>query len=110
MAPKAFALFLAVNLFVLGTMPTDATTCPSNTLQLNLCANALNIVKLQVGSPVEPCCTLVQGLVAADAAACFCTIINGGGILGIPLISVPVDITLLLNGCGYSGSFSCPSY
>ncbi|CAN6245446.1 unnamed protein product [Urochloa humidicola] len=106
MAPKAFALFLAVNLFVLGTMPTDATTCPANTLQLTACANALNLISVQVGYTAQPCCSLVTGLVAADAAACLCTIIKGG-ILGIPLISVPVDISLVLNGCGYPGSFSC---
>ncbi|CAL4886244.1 unnamed protein product [Urochloa decumbens] len=107
MAPKALALFLAINLFVLGTMPADATTCPLNTLDVNVCVNALNLVQLYVGCPaVRPCCSLVQGLVAADAKACLCTVINGG-ILGIIPLTVPVDITLLLNSCGYSGTYSC---
>ncbi|CAN6232753.1 unnamed protein product [Urochloa humidicola] len=108
MAPKAFALFLAINLFVLGTMPTDATTCPLNTLQLAACVNALNLVTVTVGSPpVQPCCSLIPGLASAEVAACFCTIINGGGILGLPLLTVPVDISVVLNNCGYTNAFSC---
>ncbi|CAN6232755.1 unnamed protein product [Urochloa humidicola] len=103
MAPKAFALFLAVNLFVLGTMPTDATTCPLSTLQLGACASALNLVTVTVGSPpVEPCCSLIPGLASAEVAACFCTILH------LPILTaVPVDISVVVNNCGYSYAFSC---
>ncbi|CAL4967872.1 unnamed protein product [Urochloa decumbens] len=108
MAPKALALFLAINLFVLGMMPADATACTLNTLDVDLCVNALNLVKLYVGCPAVPqCCSLVQGLLAADAAACLCTVIKAPGILGVIPLTVPVDITLLVNSCGYSGSYSC---
>ncbi|CAL5020467.1 unnamed protein product [Urochloa decumbens] len=108
MAPKALALFLAINLFVLGMMPADATTCALNTVDVNLCVSALNLVELYVGCPaVRPCCSLVQGLVAADAAACLCTVIKGPGLLGVIPLTVPVDITLLVNSCGYTGTYSC---
>ncbi|CAL4967874.1 unnamed protein product [Urochloa decumbens] len=107
MAPKAFALFLAFNLLTLG-MPADAATCPRDTLQLAACVNALNIVKLQVGSPpVQPCCSLLQGLVDAEAAVCLCTVIKGNA-LGVQL-NVPVDLSLVLNNCGRDpNSFKCP--
>ncbi|CAN6232752.1 unnamed protein product [Urochloa humidicola] len=109
MAPKAFALFLAFNLLVLGTMPTtDAATCPLDALQLGACANALNLVDLKVGTPpVEPCCSLVAGLVDAEAAVCLCTVIKGD-VLGIRL-HIPVDLSLVLNNCGRDPtSFKCP--
>ncbi|CAN6226815.1 unnamed protein product [Urochloa humidicola] len=111
MAPKAFALFLAINLFVLGTMPTDAaTTCPLNSQYFDMCVNDLyNLEKGYFGIlPVEPCCRLVQGLVAADAAACFCSFINGDILIFLPLNIKDVDdVNNLLHGCGYSGAFSC---
>ncbi|CAN6273790.1 unnamed protein product [Urochloa humidicola] len=110
MAPKAFALFLAFNLLVLaGTMPTtDAATCPVDALRLGACANALNLVNLKVGTPpVEPCCSLVAGLIDAEAAICLCTVIKGDA-LGIPL-HIPVDLSLVLNNCGRDPtSFTCP--
>ncbi|CAN6238890.1 unnamed protein product [Urochloa humidicola] len=111
MAPtKAFALFLAFNLLVLGTMPTEtdaAGTCPRDALQLGACAKALGgLVDLKVGDPpVQPCCSLVAGLVDAEAAVCLCTVITGN-VLGIQL-NIPIDLSIVLNNCGRPGAFSC---
>ncbi|PWZ20622.1 proline-rich protein DC2.15 [Zea mays] len=116
MASKAFALFLAVNLVVLGvanactpncsgpsTTPTPTPSsfgrCPRDALKLGVCANVLGLIKAKVGAPpAEPCCPLLEGLVDLEAAACLCTAIKGN-ILGINL-NLPVDLSLILNYCG----------
>ncbi|XP_024993966.1 14 kDa proline-rich protein DC2.15-like [Cynara cardunculus var. scolymus] len=79
--------------------PSKAT-CPKDTLKLGVCANLLGgLVGVEVGSPpVKPCCTLIQGLVDIEAAACLCTAIKAN-VLGINL-NVPVSLSLLLNICG----------
>jgi hypothetical protein len=117
MASKAFTLFLAVNLVVLGVAsacapycptPTPSTPtptpssygeCPRDTLKLGVCANVLGLVKAQVGKPpAEPCCPLLEGLVDLEAAVCLCTAIKAN-ILGINL-NAPIDLSLILNYCG----------
>jgi hypothetical protein len=121
MASKAFALFLAVNLVVLGvasactpyggcptptpSTPTPTPTpgsfgrCPRDALKLGVCANVLGLIKAKVGAPPAlPCCSLLQGLVDLEAAVCLCTAIKGN-VLGIPL-NLPIDLSLILNYCG----------
>ncbi|CAN6238892.1 unnamed protein product [Urochloa humidicola] len=122
MASKAFALFLAVNLVVLGVAsacggncptptPTPSTPstptptpgsfgrCPRDALKLGVCANVLGLIKAKVGAPPAlPCCSLLQGLVDLEAALCLCTAIKGN-ILGINL-NLPIDLSLILNYCG----------
>ncbi|AQK54120.1 proline-rich protein DC2.15 [Zea mays] len=122
MACKAFALFLAVNLVVLGvasacspycptptptpstpTTPTPTPSsfgrCPRDALKLGVCANVLGLIKAKVGvPPAEPCCPLLEGLVDLEAAVCLCTAIKGQ-ILGINL-NLPIDLSLILNYCG----------
>uniref|UniRef100_A0A0E0K388 Bifunctional inhibitor/plant lipid transfer protein/seed storage helical domain-containing protein n=1 Tax=Oryza punctata TaxID=4537 RepID=A0A0E0K388_ORYPU len=124
MASKAFALFLAVNLVVLGvasacggspscptptpSTPTPSTPtptpsafgrCPRDALKLGVCANVLGLIKAKVGvPPAEPCCPLLEGLVDLEAAVCLCTAIKGN-ILGINL-NLPIDLSLILNYCG----------
>uniref|UniRef100_A0A0D9YW16 Bifunctional inhibitor/plant lipid transfer protein/seed storage helical domain-containing protein n=1 Tax=Oryza glumipatula TaxID=40148 RepID=A0A0D9YW16_9ORYZ len=126
MASKAFALFLAVNLVVLGvasacggspscptptpSTPTPSTPtptptpsafgrCPRDALKLGVCANVLGLIKAKVGvPPAEPCCPLLEGLVDLEAAVCLCTAIRGN-ILGINL-NLPIDLSLILNYCG----------
>ncbi|KAJ1280300.1 hypothetical protein BS78_04G221100 [Paspalum vaginatum] len=118
MASKALALFLAVNLVVLGvasacgtpSCPTPSTPtptptpssfgrCPRDALKFGVCANVLNLIKAKVGAPPAlPCCSLLQGLVDLEAAVCLCTAIKGN-ILGINL-NLPIDLSLILNYCG----------
>ncbi|KAK4270847.1 hypothetical protein QN277_019619 [Acacia crassicarpa] len=105
MALKSLAFLLSLNLLFFTMVsstydvPSTGADCPIGTLQLGLCANALNLVNLVVGSPpTVPCCSLIQGLADLQAAACLCTIIKGN-VLGISL-NVPVDLSLILNNCG----------
>ncbi|KAL5729232.1 hypothetical protein ACHQM5_002208 [Ranunculus cassubicifolius] len=79
--------------------PSSKGVCPRDTLKLGVCANVLGLVNAVVGSPpVEPCCSLIQGLADLEAAVCLCTAIKAN-ILGINL-NVPISLSLLLNVCG----------
>ncbi|TYG50027.1 hypothetical protein ES288_D10G143000v1, partial [Gossypium darwinii] len=67
-------------------------------LKLGVCANVFNLFNVTVGSPqVMPCCSLLNGLVDLEAAACLCIAIRAN-ILGINL-NIPVSLSLLLNAC-----------
>ncbi|XP_037437357.1 cortical cell-delineating protein-like [Triticum dicoccoides] len=84
-------------------------TCSIDTLKLKVCANVLNLLKLNLGVPTdEQCCPLLSGLADLDAALCLCTAIKAN-VLGIKL-NVPVDLVLLLNQCGKTcpADFTCP--
>ncbi|CAI0481947.1 unnamed protein product [Linum tenue] len=127
------ALFLALNLVFFSmasacapstpkpTPPTPTTPstggggdgggkCPIDALKLGVCADVLaNLLNLKLGSPpVQPCCSLINGLVDVEAAVCLCTAIKAN-ILGINL-NVPVSLTLLLNACNQKlpSGFQCP--
>ncbi|CAL4887500.1 unnamed protein product [Urochloa decumbens] len=125
MAPCKLALFLTVSLAFAAAVQGCAPYCPTpppvvptpsgggscliNTLKLNVCANVLNLLKLNI--PIvgnDKCCPLLQGLVDLDAAVCLCTAIKAN-ILGINL-NVPIDLRLLLNHCGKvcPADFTCP--
>ncbi|AAD43608.1 T3P18.7 [Arabidopsis thaliana] len=73
--------------------------CPRDALKLGVCANVLNgLLNVTLGKPpVEPCCTLIQGLADLEAAACLCTALKAN-ILGINL-NIPLSLSLLLNVC-----------
>ncbi|KAK8710645.1 hypothetical protein V6N13_145959 [Hibiscus sabdariffa] len=78
--------------------PSARGRCPRDALKLGVCANVLNLVNATVGSPpVQPCCSLLQGLVDLEAAVCLCTAIRAN-ILGIN-INIPISLSLLLNVC-----------
>ncbi|MBA0714383.1 hypothetical protein Golax_013359 [Gossypium laxum] len=78
--------------------PSARGRCPRDALKLGICANVLNLVNVTVGSPpVMPCCSLLNGLVDLEAAACLCTAIRAN-ILGINL-NIPISLSLLLNVC-----------
>uniref|UniRef100_A0A453J9R2 Hydrophobic seed protein domain-containing protein n=1 Tax=Aegilops tauschii subsp. strangulata TaxID=200361 RepID=A0A453J9R2_AEGTS len=48
-------------------------TCSIDTLKLKVCANVLNLLKLNLGVPTnEQCCPLLSGLADLDAAVCLC--------------------------------------
>ncbi|CAI0432555.1 unnamed protein product [Linum tenue] len=133
---SAMALFLALNLLFFSmasacgggcpnpkptptTPPTPKPTtppspssgkCPIDALKLGVCADVLaNLLNLKLGSPpVQPCCSLINGLVDVEAAVCLCTAIKAN-ILGINL-NVPVSLSLLLNACNQKlpSGFQCP--
>ncbi|GMJ10986.1 hypothetical protein like AT4G12520 [Hibiscus trionum] len=116
----SMALFLALNIlfFSLGTacnscpstnpnprpnpnpVPTPSARgrCPRDALKLGVCANVLNLVNVVVGSPpVQPCCSLIQGLADLEAAVCLCTALRAN-VLGLNL-NIPLSLSLLLNVC-----------
>ncbi|MBA0611460.1 hypothetical protein Godav_012148 [Gossypium davidsonii] len=83
--------------------------CPRDALKLGACANVLGLVNVTIGSPpVQPCCSLLQGLADLEAAVCLCTAIKAN-VLGINL-NVPVSLSLLLNVCSRKvpSGFQCP--
>ncbi|KAM0931682.1 hypothetical protein ACQ4PT_000187 [Festuca glaucescens] len=89
---------------------TSGGTCPINTLELGVCANMLNLLKLHLGVLAnEQCCPLLAGLADLDAAVCLCTAIRAN-IPGVIKLKVPVDLVLLLNHCGKTcpRGFTCP--
>ncbi|KAE8712845.1 pEARLI1-like lipid transfer protein 2 [Hibiscus syriacus] len=73
--------------------------CPRDALKLGVCAKVLDgLLNVTLGTPpVEPCCSLIQGLVDLEAAVCLCIAIKAN-ILGINL-NVPLSLSLLLNVC-----------
>ncbi|KAB2055297.1 hypothetical protein ES319_A11G027400v1 [Gossypium barbadense] len=78
--------------------PSARGRCPRDALKLGVCANVLSLVNVTVGSPpVMPCCSLLNGLIDLEAAACLCTAIRAN-FLGLNL-NVPVSLSLLLNVC-----------
>ncbi|RYR29403.1 hypothetical protein Ahy_B01g053771 isoform B [Arachis hypogaea] len=73
--------------------------CPRDALKLGVCANVLNgLLNVTLGQPpVAPCCSLLNGLVDLEAAACLCTALRAN-VLGLNL-NLPISLSLLLNVC-----------
>ncbi|KAL9405896.1 hypothetical protein Peur_002868 [Populus x canadensis] len=115
----SLALFLAVNLLFFSLVTAKSSSCPpppkpkptptpspsggkcpKDALKLGVCADLLgSLLNVTVGTPpVEPCCSVIQGLLDLEAAVCLCTAIKAN-ILGINL-NIPVSLSLLLNVCG----------
>ncbi|KAB2001877.1 hypothetical protein ES319_D11G026300v1 [Gossypium barbadense] len=93
----SMALFLALNILFFSLVSATCR-CPRDALKLGVCANVLSLVNVTVGSPpVMPCCSLLNGLVDLEAAACLCTAIRAN-VLGLNL-NIPVSLSLLLNVC-----------
>ncbi|GMJ06141.1 hypothetical protein like AT4G12490 [Hibiscus trionum] len=90
--------------------PSAGDKCPRDALKLGVCADLLGgLLNLTLGTPpVEPCCSLIQGLANLEAAVCLCTAIKAN-ILGINL-NVPLSLSLLLNVCSKEvpPGFQCP--
>uniref|UniRef100_A0ACD5U525 Uncharacterized protein n=1 Tax=Avena sativa TaxID=4498 RepID=A0ACD5U525_AVESA len=100
MAPRAL-LLLAVGLMIVAAANAHGGygSCPSDALKVKACVDVLGLLKVKVGVPRhEPCCSLLNGLVGLDAAACLCTNIHAN-VLGLNL-DLPVDLRLILNNCG----------
>ncbi|XP_037482343.1 pEARLI1-like lipid transfer protein 1 [Triticum dicoccoides] len=88
----------------------NSTQCPLDALKLGVCANVLGLLNLTLGSPpVQPCCSLIQGLADLEAALCLCTTLNLN-LLGINL-TLPIALSLVLNNCGKNvpSGFQCPN-
>ncbi|CAN1333398.1 Lipid transfer protein EARLI 1 [Linum perenne] len=115
---STMTLFLALNLLFVSMVaahcgggcpnPTPTPTpgssngngkCPIDALKLGVCADVLgNLLKIKIGNPpVQPCCSLIGGLVNLEAAVCLCTAIKAN-VLGINL-NLPISLGLLLNVC-----------
>ncbi|KAA3460232.1 14 kDa proline-rich protein DC2.15-like [Gossypium australe] len=79
--------------------PSSSGKCPRDALKLGVCADLLGgLLNVTIGTPpVQPCCSLIQGLADLEAAVCLCTAIKAN-ILGINL-NVPLSLSLLLNVC-----------
>ncbi|KAG2660358.1 putative lipid-binding protein AIR1 [Panicum virgatum] len=97
-------LFLAVNLVVLGVATPEAFghECPRDALKLGVCADVLGLIKANVGRPPAlPCCSLLEGLVDLEAAACLCAAVKAN-VLNILPLNLPIELSLILNYCGKS--------
>ncbi|KAK3141341.1 hypothetical protein QOZ80_4BG0332630 [Eleusine coracana subsp. coracana] len=69
--------------------------CPWDAVKLGACVGVLGAV----GLLESKCCQIVDGLVAAEAAACFCTTIKES-VLGIPTEwTVGVGVGVLASAC-----------
>ncbi|KAF3448361.1 hypothetical protein FNV43_RR09074 [Rhamnella rubrinervis] len=84
--------------------PKPANTCPRDTVKIGACVNVLkdpSLVHLVLGQPPSSpeCCPLIQGLADLEAAVCLCTTIKLN-VLNVVNLSVPIDLSLLLNYCG----------
>ncbi|VFQ97781.1 unnamed protein product [Cuscuta campestris] len=83
--------------------------CPRDTLKLGACADLLGgLVSVEIGhAPTSPCCTFLEGLADAEAAACLCTALKGN-VLGLN-IQVPVALSALVSACQKTipPSFKC---
>ncbi|MBA0831186.1 hypothetical protein Goarm_015668, partial [Gossypium armourianum] len=76
--------------------------------KLGVCANLLDLVNVNVGSPqATPCCSLLGGLNEIEAATCLCTAIRAN-VLGINL-NIPLSVSLVLNACSINvpSGFQC---
>ncbi|XP_010529481.1 PREDICTED: 14 kDa proline-rich protein DC2.15-like [Tarenaya hassleriana] len=90
-------------------VPSAGGTCPRDALKIGVCVDALNLINVTIGSPpVQPCCSLIQGLVDLEAALCLCTALRAT-ILGLT-INLPINLSLLLNVCSRQTprGFQCP--
>ncbi|CAN0842129.1 Putative lipid-binding protein AIR1 [Linum grandiflorum] len=108
---SALAIFLALNLLTFSMVSAQTAKCPVDTLKLGVCANVLrSLLNLNVGNPpVQPCCSLIDGLVDLEAALCLCTTIKLNA-LNIVNLNVPLSLNLLLNVCKKNApsGFQCP--
>ncbi|KAF0890759.1 hypothetical protein E2562_004251 [Oryza meyeriana var. granulata] len=72
--------------------------CPWDAVKFGACAGVLGVVDAQAGAHLgSKCCALVDGLAAAEAAACFCTTIKES-VLGIPT-EWTVGVSVLASTC-----------
>lgn len=72
--------------------------CPWDAVKFGACVGVLGAAGLQAGAQLgSKCCDVVQGLAAAEAAACFCTTVKET-VLGIPT-EWDVGVGVLASAC-----------
>ncbi|KAI7994867.1 hypothetical protein LOK49_LG11G02374 [Camellia lanceoleosa] len=91
--------------------PSPSTgTCPIDVLKLRVCVDLLpGLINVTIGRPpVNPCCSLIGGLVNLEVSFCFALMLKAN-VGGLP-VSIPVALSLLLNNCGKTTppGFRCP--
>ncbi|GJN01555.1 hypothetical protein PR202_ga18830 [Eleusine coracana subsp. coracana] len=105
-AVATIALLLAAATLSSATQPSSSRKllhaggafCPWDAVKFGACVGVLGAVGLQAGAQLESkCCQIVDGLVAAEAAACFCTTIKET-VLGIPT-EWTVGVGVLASAC-----------
>ncbi|CAN0862366.1 14 kDa proline-rich protein DC2.15 [Linum grandiflorum] len=90
---STLALILALNILFFSKV--SGGKCPIDVVKFRACGDLFYV---GIGStPVQPCCSLLNGLADLDAAVCLCTAIQAN-ILGINL-NLPISLSLLLNAC-----------
>ncbi|XP_039141300.1 putative lipid-binding protein AIR1 [Dioscorea cayenensis subsp. rotundata] len=103
------SLLLLFNLiFFTFLSSTTATNCPIDALKLGVCVDLLQgLLSLRIPSK-EGCCPLINGLADLDAAACLCTTIKVN-LLNVINLTLPIDLSLLLNYCSGNAAsgFKC---
>ncbi|KAJ4906053.1 Bifunctional inhibitor/lipid-transfer protein/seed storage 2S albumin superfamily protein [Raphanus sativus] len=105
MASKTLAIVLLFNIICFTAV--NATGCPNAVNLVTVCADLLNgVVKVSLPAGTE-CCTLLKGIVDANAAVCLCTAVkaNIGSLL--PLLNIPLAVSLTLNACGVPSGIPC---
>lgn len=116
--PRRRALALAIMLAMASTLPEPRRRrrparrragavgkdmpvnpfCPWDAVKFGACAGVLGVVGVQAGAHLgSKCCALVDGLAAAEAAACFCTTIKES-VLRIPT-EWTVGVSVLVSTC-----------
>ncbi|XP_051116896.1 putative lipid-binding protein AIR1B [Andrographis paniculata] len=130
MASKAALIFLLSNVLFFTMVASSPSPCPPPpppkpkhhgsgshgggkcpTLNLGVCANVLNLVKLKIGKPPkEPCCSLIPGVLDLEAALCLCTNIKLD-VLNLVKLNLPLSLELLVGLCDIKlpKDFKCPS-
>ncbi|EES12958.1 pEARLI1-like lipid transfer protein 1 [Sorghum bicolor] len=107
-ATLAFLLLLSVSAASSSpALPTTAASrkvlhwklsCPWDAVKFGACVGVLGAAGLQAGAQLgSKCCDVVQGLAAAEAAACFCTTVKET-VLGIPT-EWDVGVGVLASAC-----------
>ncbi|GLJ25610.1 hypothetical protein SUGI_0490600 [Cryptomeria japonica] len=107
---KAGAVLLIVVIQVASTMPLIMAECPLDAVKLGACVDALSgLVHVGAGDPVvNQCCPVIEGVLALEAALCFCLTIRAK-LLNLNIL-LPLAIQLIA-ACGTTvpPSFKCPA-